>query len=135
MIAVFADTFYWTALFNQRDAFHLQAREATTRLASIPLVTTESVFAELLATFSAGGPAERREVARSVRRLLTRAQLEVLPQTHELFLAGLDLYERRPDKQYSLVDCISMQVMRERGITEVLTHDHHFAQEGFVLLL
>lgn len=50
-------------------------------------------------------------------------------------MAGLDLYGARPDKGYSLTDCISMQTMRDRGIVEVLTHDHHFEQEGFVLLL
>ena len=54
--------------------------------------------------------------------------------THESFLAGLALYKARADKGYSLTDCISMTAMRERNITEVLTHDRHFAQEGFTLL-
>jgi len=47
----------------------------------------------------------------------------------------LALYERRPDKQYSLVDCISMNVMRQKDIQEILTNDQHFSQEGFVRLL
>jgi predicted nucleic acid-binding protein len=51
------------------------------------------------------------------------------------FLAGLALYERRPDKQYSLADCISMNIMRQNQIQEVLTHDRHFSQEGFIRLL
>ena len=46
-------------------------------------------------------------------------------------MAGLDLYRARPDKRYSLTDCISMQTMRKEGITEVLTNDRHFEQEGF----
>jgi len=41
----------------------------------------------------------------------------------------------RPDKGYSLVDCISMQTMRREGITDALTHDRHFEQEGFRALL
>ena len=32
---------------------------------------------------------------------------------------------------YSLVDCISMQTMRQQGLTEALTNDRHFEQEGF----
>lgn len=40
-----------------------------------------------------------------------------------------------PDKGYSLTDCISMNVMRAQGMAEVLTHDGHFAQEGFTILL
>lgn len=34
-----------------------------------------------------------------------------------------------------MTDCISMSIMHEVGVTEVLTHDHHFAQEGFLILL
>lgn len=47
----------------------------------------------------------------------------------------MDLYEQRLDKGYSLVDCISINVVRDRGITEVLTNDHHFEQEGFASLI
>jgi predicted nucleic acid-binding protein len=59
----------------------------------------------------------------------------VAPQTRNSFLSGLTLYERRPDKAYSLTDCISMQTMRDHGLTEALTHDHNFEQEGFTILL
>jgi hypothetical protein len=37
-------------------------------------------------------------------------------------------------KGYILADCLSMQAMRDRGIYEVLPHDHHFAQEDFTIL-
>jgi predicted nucleic acid-binding protein len=43
-------------------------------------------------------------------------------------------YEQRPDKYYGLTDCISMNVMRRHGLTEVLTYDRHFEQEGVQLL-
>jgi predicted nucleic acid-binding protein len=39
------------------------------------------------------------------------------------------------DKGWSGVDCLSMVVMQERGITDVLSHDHHFEQGGHALLL
>jgi predicted nucleic acid-binding protein len=55
----------------------------------------------------------------------------VIPQSRESFLSGLRLYEARPDKGYSLVDCISMETMRKEGLTEALTNDRHFEQEGF----
>jgi predicted nucleic acid-binding protein len=55
----------------------------------------------------------------------------VIPQSRESFLAGLRLYRSRPDKGYSLVDCISMQTMHQEGLTEALTNDRHFEQEGF----
>jgi len=43
----------------------------------------------------------------------------------------LALYRNRPDKGYSMIDCISMQTMRREGLTDVLTNDRHFEQEGF----
>lgn len=58
----------------------------------------------------------------------------VVPQSRESFLAGLELYRARPDKGYSLTDCISMQTMRQERLFEVLTNDRHFEQEGFKAL-
>jgi len=46
-------------------------------------------------------------------------------------LAGLNLFRARPDKGYSLFDCVSLEAMRKEGLTEVLTNDRHFEQEGF----
>ena len=50
-------------------------------------------------------------------------------------MTGLAFYASRADKAYSLVDCISMLAMRQMGLTEVLTNDHHFTQEGFTILI
>jgi predicted nucleic acid-binding protein len=70
----------------------------------------------------------------TVRRLLASPDVTVIPQTREIFLAGLTLYEARPDKAYSLTDCMSMHVLRREGLTDVLTNDRHFTQEGFHIL-
>jgi predicted nucleic acid-binding protein len=59
----------------------------------------------------------------------------MVPASQELLDRGVTLYRQRPDKDWSLTDCISFVVMRERGITEALTADHHFEQAGFVALL
>lgn len=66
-----------------------------------------------------------------MRATLQHPCTTVIPQTRMGFLDALALYEARPDKDYSLTDCISMQVMRREGLTDVLTNDHHFTQEGF----
>ncbi len=55
-------------------------------------------------------------------------------QSHRSFLAGLERYENRLDKGYRLTDCISMNTMHQLRSTEVLTHDKHFVQEGFMIL-
>jgi predicted nucleic acid-binding protein len=64
-------------------------------------------------------------------KTLNAGDVRVVPQTHASFLGGLDLYKTRPDKGYSLTDCISMLTMRREGLTDALTNDRHFEQEGF----
>lgn len=59
----------------------------------------------------------------------------IVPQTHELFDDGLSLYRQRLDKTYSLTDCMSMSICRRLEISDVLTHDRNFHQEGFTTLL
>ena len=133
MRQVFADTVYWLAIFVPGDAWAEAARAAD--CSDALLITTEEVLTEFLAAVSAHGDHTRRLACRLVREILRNPEIEVAAQSHESFLAGLALYERRPDKEYSLADCISMNVMRQRGIQEVLTNDRHFAQEGFNRLL
>ena len=75
-----------------------------------------------------------RTVATIIIATLLAASTFAQQNPRELFERALSLYERRPDKEYSLVDCMSMTLMRERGITHVLTNDHHFRQEGFTVV-
>lgn len=128
---VFADAWYFIALLEPRDAHHAVATRLQARTAS-RIVTHESVLTETLAYFSDEGRQARALAAQLVHRALVR--MPVVTIDRPLFLRALDLYESRPDKEYSLVDCMSMIVMRERGITHVLTNDHHFRQEGFTVL-
>ena len=61
--------------------------------------------------------------------------VEVVPQTSLQFREAFDLYKNRADKEWSLTDCASFNLMKERGITEALALDVHFEQAGFVALL
>jgi predicted nucleic acid-binding protein len=131
---VFADTVYWVALIHPNDEWRGPALTATSLRSDALLVTTDSVLIEVLNFFAEHGEEARLRTVLAVEALLTNAQTEVVPQTHENFLAGLALYKARADKGYSLTDCISMTVMRERSINEVLTHDRHFTQEGLITL-
>jgi predicted nucleic acid-binding protein len=131
MTALFADTFYWIALADFTDTAHQRALSLTLENASALIVTTDEVLAEYLTFFATTPEAMRRRIVTSVQRILGDPGVYVVPQSRGSFLAGLSLYEARPDKGYSLTDCISMQAMRKEGLTEVLTNDRHFEQEGF----
>lgn len=132
---VFADTNYWIALLVPGDQWRKQAVTAIPELGSCRIVTTQEVLLELLNFVAGRGTWTRTQVADWVKRAEGDAALIIVPQSSESFTRGLELYRQREDKEYSLTDCISMAVMRERGITEVLTNDHHFVQEGFTVLL
>jgi predicted nucleic acid-binding protein len=45
------------------------------------------------------------------------------------------LLKQRPDKEWTLCDVVSFLLMQQRGLTEALATDHHFAQAGFRALL
>jgi len=119
----FADTFYWIALLVRRDDWHERVTASNHTLQREDTsFTTDAVILEFLAAFSSAGSYLRQQAVARVEA--TRARL----------LEGLALYKDRLDKEYSLTDCLSMQVMCQEGLTEALTNDHHFTQEGFHIL-
>lgn len=135
MRVVFADTYYWIAILNDRDQGHAAAQALAQTLQLESFVTTQEVLSEVLTYFCKHGRHVRRTVTAFVGNILTENAVTVHPQSDRSFRNGLALYEARADKEYSLVDCISMATMRRDGITEVLTDDEHFIQEGFTRLL
>jgi predicted nucleic acid-binding protein len=134
MRKVFVDTFYWIARINPRDQWYQKAVELSASLNDAEFITTEAVLIELLNYFSEYGPEMRKAVVRIVRQIVGDPTVLVFAHAHD-FDDGLTLFGARLDKGYSMTDCISMSTMRRVGATEALTHDRHFAQEGFIILL
>ena len=129
---IFADTYFYLATLNPRDGTHARAVAAIRSIRG-KIVTTDFVLLEL-ADGMARGPA-RQAFLRALASLQADPQIEVVPVSKQLWNRGLQLYSTRPDKEWSLTDCISFIVMQDHGITEALTGDHHFEQAGFVALL
>ena len=135
MNKVFADAHYWVSILNDQDQSHAAAEAISVALYGVPVITTEEVLTEVLAFFSERGQYLRQSALAFVEGILINPGIVVRQQSHQTFLDGLALYKARPDKGYSLTDCTSMLVMRQEVITEILTHDDHFTQEGFTKLL
>lgn len=134
MSVVFVDTWFFIAHLHKFDPDHAAALRLGRAFREATFVTHDGVLTELLTFFSGQGTFWRESAAGLVRGTLAARKYKVTPQSRELFENALTLYERRADKEYSLVDCTSMHLMRSRGITNVLTNDHHFRQEGFTVL-
>lgn len=132
MKACFADTFYFLSLISSRDRLHARAVQLSQSLAC-PIFTTTWVLTELADALCR--PPRREFFGLFLERLRSEPRTIIVPATEDLFEAGLDLYLDRPDKAWSLTDCISFVVMEREGLKEALTGDSHFEQAGFVALL
>jgi len=132
MTACFADAYYFFALLNARDEAHAIAKlfnSASRR----PIVTTAWVLTEVADGLAA--TPSRGLFAPLIESLRRNSRAFLVPPDAALFERGVTLYKDRADKSWSLTDCISFEVMRDRGLTDALTADHHFEQAGFVALL
>ena len=134
MKLIFADTFYWIALINPRDNWHTIALNYARKYTDDYLITTDGIVDETLNYFATKGAIMRRKALATYFQIRQEPNMEIISYTPQLRQAGIQLFDERPDKGYSLTDCISMIVMKQRRIAEVLTHDKHFTQENFRIL-
>jgi uncharacterized protein len=132
MNRVFADTFYFLAVLSRQDPAHEKSLMFYGD-ASLHFVTTEWVLTELGDATTA--PAARPGFRKLMELLENDGHVKIIQASHELFRRGLALYFQRPDKTWSLTDCISFAAMNDEGLTDALTGDRHFEQAGFTALL
>lgn len=126
------DTSGLLCLFDADDRRHAQATAlydaATERL------THSVVLSEFVPLCHSRG-LNRMDSLSFASDLVGDPDIELVWVDETLTRAGLSLLQSRLDKTYSLCDAISFVLMRHYGITEALTTDHHFAQEGMLRLL
>jgi predicted nucleic acid-binding protein len=133
MRTIFADTYYFLALLSKTDQGHVRAVQFTAEYTG-RMVTTGWVLTELGDALAAS-PVGRARFLQTLEKLAANPNMAVHPCTDSLFREGVTLYSQRPDKEWSLTDCISFVVMQKEGIIEALTGDQHFEQAGFTALL
>ena len=128
MKLVFADTSYYLALVNPLDQHHAWAVEIADTFID-PIILTDFIVVELGNALARGKG--RNLFTDLLQALKADVQVTIVPASTMLVDEGLELFSRRPDKDWSLTDCISFSVMSESEIQDVLTTDHHFEQAGF----
>jgi uncharacterized protein len=127
MNVVFADSFYFLALLNQNDSAHAAAHEYSVR--GLAIMTTAWILTEVADAYSE--PQDRAAFLNLLDTLRECDDADIVGPDAELFELGINLFRRRPDKGWSLTDCISFEVMRQANLDEALTADRHFVQAGF----
>jgi len=132
MKTVFADTFYFLALYYPDDQYHTQTFRVASQLKA-RFLTTDWVLTEVADALSAGK--DHQNVAPLIQHLRESPAWEIVPFSRDQFDVALEFHSRHQDKDWTLTDCASFLVMRERGIAEALTGDRHLEQAGFIALL
>ncbi|OQA15269.1 MAG: hypothetical protein BWY64_02936 [bacterium ADurb.Bin363] len=131
----FLDTSYLIALINTNDRWHKVANYWQEEVIknNILLITTEYILVELADGLSV--LKFRYKAAQMVSLLKNIRYVNIIPASTILFDADLALFKNRLDKEWSLTDCISMIVVHDYSIKDILSSDRHFVQAGYQVLL
>jgi predicted nucleic acid-binding protein len=128
MSACFADTYFFIALLFETDEAHALARTLASGL-SRPVYTSMWVLTEVADAMAI--PGRRENFSPFLRMLRANPQVIIAPADSTLFDRAVALYDQRPDKEWSLTDCVSFIIMQDFHLIDALTGDHHFRQAGF----
>lgn len=135
MKPVFVDTSALIAVANKRDIFHCQAVSVKDNLkqSKREFITTSAILFEFGNAFS---PIILKPSAiKLIETVRESKKWKSIIIDETLINKGFELYRQMKDKEWGFVDCISIIVSRDMGITEIFTADHHFEQAGFTILL
>ena len=132
---VFLDTGFAIALLSPRDQYHATALRlaAEIKRQGIKIVTSDAVLLEMGAALAKS--AYRSAAIKLIDGLRADPHVDIVSLDGRLFDAAYRLFRERPDKEWSLTNCVSFIIMREQRIFQALAADDHFTQAGFVPLL
>ena len=126
------DTSGWLCLYHKDERQHHEAVKLYEN--SFIRLTHSYILAEFVPlAHKRGFPREKN--LQFTQRILDTDEIEIIWVDEVLHRKAVALLQKREDKTYSLCDAVSFVVMRERALTEALTTDKHFEQEGFMRLL
>ncbi len=132
---IFLDTSYLIALINRQDEHHDMAKAWAERLLAEQICSHLSVpiMFEIADGFARLG---RREIGISLLEQMSRAENYIVhPFRAATYRNAFALYLSRRDKEWSLTDCYSFELMKELELVDALTADRHFEQFGYHILL
>ena len=137
MLEIFVDTSGWGNLVDKSQPYHQlmvqlyrEAKQQKRRL-----ITSNYVITEVVALLTSPLRIPRPKIISFVNSLKQSPYVEFIHIDLDKDNDAWILLDSREDKKWSLVDCSSFIIMKERGILEAFTNDIHFEQAGFIRLL
>ena len=127
LTATFVDTSALYALLDRDDEAHPAALEQATRLQDERLLTSSYVLVESAALVKA------RLGSQAVRDLLGKVVpgIDVVWIDQQTHTAAQSAFLAAVTRRASLVDWVSFEVMRRRGLTSAFAFDRDFRTQGF----
>ena len=95
-------------------------------------MTTDSVLLEIANALARNYKEQAVEI---IEYFFSSDEVEIVHLNPVLFEKAFQRYKMYLDKTWSLVDCISFEVMKEKKLTDALTGDKHFEQTGLNRLM
>ncbi len=134
---IFAGTAGWGHLVGATQEYHDRAATLyrRARQQGDKLITTNYILTELVALLISPLRIPRPKIIAFVEGLKASRHVAIVHVDSTLDAQAWQLFTERTDQEWTLVDCASFVVRRQRGLLEAFTTDHHFEQAGFVCLL
>jgi predicted nucleic acid-binding protein len=137
MLEIFVDMSGWGNLVDKSQPYHQlmvqlyrEAKQQKRRL-----ITSNYVLTEVVALLTSPLRIPRPKIISFVNSLKQSSYVDIIHIDKDKDDEAWILLASREDKEWSLVDCSSFIIMKERGMLEALTNDVHFEQAGFIRLL
>jgi uncharacterized protein len=132
---IFVDAGAWIALMDRRERRHPAALRQFRKIAEGQhgrMVTTDYVLDEAVTRLRSQADVS---AVRELRSALTQSEsLQIVWTPADRFWEAWQRLEGRPDKEWSLTDCLSFVTMEALGIRVAFAFDSDFAEAGFELL-
>jgi len=129
---IFIGTVYPLALANGNDEYQREAVSLSHKYENSSFIITDTVLLEIGNALARNF---KKQAIQIIENFRSSVNVEIVHLNSDLFNRAFQYFKTRLDKTWTLVDCISFEVMKEKGITDVLTVDRHFEQAGFNRLM
>ena len=130
---LFVDTSGWANVIDRGQPYHREA--LALQRSRRRLITSNYVLVELASLLNSPLRIPRMNIIAAINSIASSRWVEIVHVDPVLHEQGWRLFSSRIDKDWSLADCCSFEIMTQRGIGEAVTNVHHFEQAGFVRLL
>ena len=129
----FVDTSGWVALFDASDKYHLHAVNGFNTLLGTPVnfLTSDYIFDETITLLLQRGG--QNQAVRFGNWMLNADNIDLLYIHEGVWKTAWEMFQSYEDKEWAFTDCTSFVLMRQHGLHQAFTFDHHFEQAGFQL--